>query len=232
MLKNTQINCLATRKIATALGELNEQVVYVGGAVVSLYIDDPAAEDVRPTKDVDISLEIVSLGHLESLREQLSHKGFTQSHEDKVVCRFRLEDIKVDVMSTKSIGWAPGNRWFESGFQQSFVYDLDGLPIRLLPLPYYMAAKFDAFHDRGRRDPRTSHDFEDIVYLLNHVSDIREKIVKAEMAVRNYLQEIFVKILNDDLMQEAIIANLFNDYDAEQFSKIINILEETTHGIH
>lgn len=61
MLKNTQINRLATKKVATALGELNEQVVYVGGAVVSLYIDDPAAEDVRPTKDVDISLEIVSL---------------------------------------------------------------------------------------------------------------------------------------------------------------------------
>lgn len=39
MLKNTQINRLATTKVATALGELNEQVVYVGGAVVSLYIN-------------------------------------------------------------------------------------------------------------------------------------------------------------------------------------------------
>ena len=47
MLINTQINRRATVKVATALGELNEQVVYVGGAVVSLYIDDPAAEDVR-----------------------------------------------------------------------------------------------------------------------------------------------------------------------------------------
>lgn len=59
---NTLINRLAARKIAQALGELNEQVVYVGGAVVSLYVDDPAAEDVRPTKDVDISLEIASIG--------------------------------------------------------------------------------------------------------------------------------------------------------------------------
>ena len=67
MLKNTQINRLAIRKIAQALGELNEQVVYVGGAAVSLYIDDPAAADVRPTKDVDISLEIASIGALENL---------------------------------------------------------------------------------------------------------------------------------------------------------------------
>ena len=68
MLKNTLINRLATRKIAQALEELNEQVVYVGGAVVSLYIDDPSAEDVRPTKDLDISLEIASLVALEALR--------------------------------------------------------------------------------------------------------------------------------------------------------------------
>ncbi len=47
MLKNTLINRLAITKVAIALGELNEQVVYVGGAVVSLYIDDPAAEDVN-----------------------------------------------------------------------------------------------------------------------------------------------------------------------------------------
>lgn len=110
MLKNTLINRLATRKIAQALGGLNEQVVYVGGAVVSLYIDDPSAEDVRPTKDLDISLEIASLGALEALRASLLEKGFYQSPEDDVICRFRYEDIKVDVMGTEPVGWAPANR--------------------------------------------------------------------------------------------------------------------------
>ncbi|MFM9946679.1 MAG: hypothetical protein ACKV1O_01960 [Saprospiraceae bacterium] len=38
MLKNTVINRKATVKIARALGELNGQVVFVGGAMVSLYI--------------------------------------------------------------------------------------------------------------------------------------------------------------------------------------------------
>jgi hypothetical protein len=51
MLKNTLINRAAVRKIAHALGALNEKAVYVGGAIVSFYIDDPSAEDVRPTKD-------------------------------------------------------------------------------------------------------------------------------------------------------------------------------------
>jgi hypothetical protein len=49
-MKNKIINMGVVRKVATALGKLNEQVAYVGGATVSIYADDPAAEDVRPTK--------------------------------------------------------------------------------------------------------------------------------------------------------------------------------------
>ena len=72
MLKNTLINKGVIRKIALALGELNDQVIYVGGAVVSLYIDDPAADEVRPTKDIDISMSLATLGELESMREKLT----------------------------------------------------------------------------------------------------------------------------------------------------------------
>ncbi len=59
-MRNSTINLGIIKKIAIALGELNDKVVYVGGAVVSLYINDPAAEDVRPTKDIDITLRIAS----------------------------------------------------------------------------------------------------------------------------------------------------------------------------
>jgi predicted nucleotidyltransferase len=174
MLKNTIINRKAIKKIALALGELNEKVVYVGGAVVSLYIDDPAADDVRPTKDVDISLEIASLAELETLRKTLTDKGFKQSPEYDVMCRFRYEDVKVDVMATKAIGWAPGSPWFARGFKHFQLVELDGIAIRLLPVSYFLATKFSAFYDRGGKDPRTSHDFEDIVYLLNHTTNIKD----------------------------------------------------------
>lgn len=78
MLKNTLINRAIIQKIAHALGELNERVVFVGGAVVSLYVDDPSADDVRPTKDIDFSMEIAHLAELESIRERLIKKGFTK----------------------------------------------------------------------------------------------------------------------------------------------------------
>lgn len=136
MLKNTLINRAATVKIAEALGDLNKEVVYVGGAMVSLYIDDPAAEDIRPTKDIDLTFQLATFAKLEQLRETLISKGFTQNAEDTVNCRFRYEDVKVDVMST-NIGWAPSNPWFAKGFEKAISITLDDVTIKVLPLPYF-----------------------------------------------------------------------------------------------
>ena len=41
------------RRIAEALGELCEQVVFVGGAVAGLLVTDPLADAVRATREVD-----------------------------------------------------------------------------------------------------------------------------------------------------------------------------------
>lgn len=75
-MKNQIINRKATIKVAKALGELNKEVVFVGGAMVAMYIDDPAAEDIRPTKDLDLTFQITTPGKLEELREKLIAKGF------------------------------------------------------------------------------------------------------------------------------------------------------------
>jgi hypothetical protein len=40
------------RCIAAALGDLREQVVFVGGAVAGLLVTDPLADTVRATRDV------------------------------------------------------------------------------------------------------------------------------------------------------------------------------------
>jgi len=72
MVMNTILNREVIRKIAIALGDMNEQVVFVGGATIGLYINDPAADDVRPTKDVDISFANSSFVGLESIRKELN----------------------------------------------------------------------------------------------------------------------------------------------------------------
>lgn len=117
---NTQINRKVIKTIVQALGNLNNKIVYVGGVVVSLYIDDKAAEDIRSTKDIDINLEIASIIKLEDLREDLYIKGFKQSHKDNVICRFRFQDIK-DVMATKVVGWAPATLGLNLGFNMQYL---------------------------------------------------------------------------------------------------------------
>ncbi|MCP9200793.1 nucleotidyl transferase AbiEii/AbiGii toxin family protein [Gramella sp. GC03-9] len=228
MLKNTIINRKATGQVALALGELNKDVVYVGGAMVSLYIDDPAAEDVRPTKDIDITLEIANVGELEKLRVALEDKGFVQSAEDDVICRFRLNDIKVDVMSTTEVGWAPANPWFAPGFENSITKEVEKVEIRILTLPYFLATKFAAFQGRGGGDPRMSHDFEDIVYLLNYTSSFKDQIQESDPEVKHYLKEQFLAIRDKRNMQEAIIGNLYHENQEVRFDRIMKEIKEIT----
>ncbi len=231
MLKNTLFNRAATIKIAKALGALNQKVVYVGGAVVSFYINDPSAEDVRPTKDIDISMDIASLGELERIREKLIQKGFYQSSEDEVICRFRYDDIKVDVMSTKAVGWAPANPWFAPGFKNLIQFDFDDIQINCLSLPYYIATKLTAFYDRGAKDPRVSQDFEDIVYLLNYTSNFEAQINASNQKVKGYLLESFYDIINDPIKQEAILGNLFYEDQELHYNRIIDKLNSLCRGI-
>lgn len=71
-MENRTINIAVVAEVAEALKEIKEQIVFVGGAVISLYTDDPAADEIRPTQDVDMTLNIVNLSHWQEVQEQLS----------------------------------------------------------------------------------------------------------------------------------------------------------------
>lgn len=207
MLKNKTINMGVVKKVATALGELNDEVAYVGGATVSVYADDPIAEDVRPTKDVDIMLRIATFAELAALQDKLASKNIYPDPEADINCRFKYEDVLIDVMSTKEVGWAPSDPWFEPGFKSLMKYKLDdAITIRVFTAPYFLATKFSAFHDRGN-DPRTSTDFEDIVYVLDSRLNIVDEIRSSPSNVRDYLKEHLKAFLSDD-MSESLSCHL------------------------
>ena len=56
-----QQNLTRIKTVYQALGELGEQVVFIGGATVSLYTNRKA-EEVRPTDDVAVLIEVTSYG--------------------------------------------------------------------------------------------------------------------------------------------------------------------------
>jgi len=61
MSKNNSLrassNLAMLKIVANKLGELNKEVVYVGGCATALLVNDPLAMDVRTTLDVDCIIE-------------------------------------------------------------------------------------------------------------------------------------------------------------------------------
>ncbi|MEN0046107.1 MAG: nucleotidyl transferase AbiEii/AbiGii toxin family protein [Bacteroidota bacterium] len=222
-MRNIDYNLKTIVTIASALNGLEKEVVYVGGAVVNLYSNTTSVEDIRPTKDIDIGLNITTVGELETLRQELNNRGFYQSIEDNVICRFRYEKILVDILSTEEVGWAPANRWFKPGFDFLNEVKIEKTKILILSLPFFLASKFEAFNNRGI-DPRTSHDFEDIVYIFNNRKCLSEDLVSSPKIVREYLGEQIRKILSNSLHQEAIFGHLPYSLQEQKYELILEEL--------
>lgn len=225
-MKNTIINKQIIKKIANALGELNNEIIFVGGATVSLYVNDEAAEDVRPTKDIDISVSVATINELEDVREKLASKGFLQSAELDVICRFKFEGIVVDVMNTKPISWAPANHWFKKGFENMEEIQIDQKTIRIMPFNYFLASKFTAYEDRGGNDPRFSHDVEDITYILDNRTDWDKILIsEKDKEVKSYIIEKLKLIQEDSKFQEAILGNLFYESSEKRFQLVLDKID-------
>jgi len=78
------VNVLMLQIVARGLGNLKDDMVFVGGAVAELYANNPAASHIRPTYDVDCVIELSSRIAHARLEEKLRAKKFandtTQGH--------------------------------------------------------------------------------------------------------------------------------------------------------
>lgn len=199
-----QTNIIRIKAVANALKEIKDEVVFIGGATVSLYADRPAFE-IRPTDDIDIIVEILNYAGRAKLEEKLRLLGFSHDVESGIVCRYKIDGITVDIMPTNdpSIGFA--NKWYPDGFSNAIRYDLDErTTIKILAAPYFLATKIEAFKNRGQNDGRTSHDFEDIVYLLENRETLWEEIRGAKDPLYHYLQNEVKVLLNNAHLPEWI----------------------------
>jgi hypothetical protein len=72
-------NAELLRRAAEALGGLKDEVVFVGGALVELYITDPAAPRPRFTQDVDVVVEVATYAAWARMVERLRALGFREA---------------------------------------------------------------------------------------------------------------------------------------------------------
>jgi len=192
------------KAVYNALEELQDKVVFVGGAVVSLYADREVPE-FRPTDDVDVLVEVLNYKERTRLEEILRLKGFTHDIASGIVCGFIIKGITVDVMPTNdsSIGFT--SQWYEKGFMNSILYKIDDKHIiRILSAPYFLVTKLEAFNGRGGSDGRTSQDFEDIVFILEQRSTIWNELASADDEVRIYVVMEFLRLKSNPNLREWI----------------------------
>lgn len=106
-------NIAKVELVARALGALCDELVFVGGCAAGLLITDAAAASVRVTYDVDLVVEVASLSGYDRMEKQFTKLGFTRDMaSDAPICRWRYQNLEVDLMPTDSAILGFANRWY------------------------------------------------------------------------------------------------------------------------
>lgn len=218
MNRAVEANLAMIRQVAARLCHLRERVVFLGGAATALLITDEAAPDVRVTVDVDVIVEIASRGDYYRLAESLRAAGFSEDmREGAPVCRWLVEGIAVDVMPTDADILGFSNQWYQQALENSVVRQIsDGMAIRLVTAPYFLATKIDAFRNRGNHDFIASHDMEDIITLLDGRPEIVDELRNTPEDVKIFLSKKFGEFLNNRAFLDALPGHLFPDSASQQ----------------
>ena len=114
---NKAINIGVVAEVAEGLQQYREQVVFVGGAVISLYTDDPAADEIRPTKDIDFTINIVNVGEFHKTIEELGKLGFHPDPYGTSICSYTYKKYPVDIIPAEDNAFGSTNRWYKIGFE-------------------------------------------------------------------------------------------------------------------
>jgi len=189
-----------------AMGPLCEQVVFVGGCATGLLIDNASLMDVRPTEHVDAIVEVASLAGYHRMADQLAQRGFKQTMADNTPPfswfwnRMQLDLVPLD---EKVLGFA--NPWYRAGFDAALNAELaEGLALRHLSAPYFLATKFEAFRDRGHNDVFMSHDLEDILMVVEGRSTLVAEVGAAPDDVRRHIASSVAGLLTQPPFANAL----------------------------
>ena len=198
---------------ADTLGELLADVVFVGGATVTLWITDPAAPPIRPTKDVDVVVEVATRTAFYHFEDRLRSRGFTEDQEDGVICRWRHPGgLILDAMPADPTILGFSNRWQGAAIPHAMARELpSGTVIRAMPPPYLLATKLEAFNRRGNRDFLGSRDFADIIALVDGREELGAEVMQAPSDARAYISHELTALLSDPRFADGLFGALRPD---------------------
>lgn len=196
-------------RAALALRDLTEEVVFVGGATVVLWITDPAAPPPRPTKDVDVIVEVATRTGYYSFEERLRSLGFR--NDRKVICRWHHPSppLILDAMPTDAALLGFANEWQRRAFPHATTVELpSGTRIRAVPPPFLLATKLEAHLGRGEGDLLASRDWADIVALLDGREELVREIRDSPTELTDYIADTLRQLLKEERILDGIRAQL------------------------
>ena len=216
---------------AQLLKPLLDDLVFVGGCATGLLITDPAAPSVRSTLDVDVIAEITSYSGYTEFGERLAHVGFgPDTRQGAPLCRWRHDDITLDVMPLDETILGFSNRWYAEAMKAAATLDLDAaLRIRRITAPFFLATKLEAFKGRGRGDFFASHDLEDLLSVIDGRSELLDETQCQSVELRSYIAEEFTQLLKDSRFLDALPGHLLPDSASQaRIPQLIERIERLT----
>lgn len=187
------------RQIAEALGELREQVVFVGGAVAGLLVTDPLADAVRATRDVDAVVN-ANRALFHRIEEAVAARGFARDISSDVICRWVHKDsgLLFDLMPVQPEVLGFSNRWYPYAVDTAVSLDLGAdLTIRLVSAVAFVATKLEAFAGRGNGDFMSSHDLEDVLNIVDGREELADEMAAAPAELRQAVAAAFAPLLKN-----------------------------------
>jgi len=205
------------------LGELADEMVFLGGCATGLLITDPAAPSIRVTQDVDAIVQVVSRAEYYQLSEKLREKEFREDvSDDAPICRWVTDNVILDVMPTDADILGFGNKWYVPAIENAEQLKLpSGKLIKMVSAPYFLITKLEAFDGRGGGDYLMSHDIEDIVAVLDGRPELIGEVSLAKTELKEELATRFSELLYDYSFTSAVSGHMPTDETSQARVQIV-----------
>lgn len=194
-------NLEVLERTAQALVPILPEVVFVGGTLTGLLIDDPGAQPARVTRDVDVVAQLAGSSGYLWVEKAMKELGFHPDRsEGAPTCRWVKADLVVDLMGIEGSLFGEANPWYAAGFVGRKAYRLptSGLEIAILPAPVFLLTKWEAFKGRGQGRFTESHDIEDLLAVLDGCRYLQAEVDTATVQIRQGLQDMAQSLLESE----------------------------------
>jgi Nucleotidyl transferase AbiEii toxin, Type IV TA system len=196
-------------RAARELAPFIDEVAFVGGATIALWITDQAAPGPRVTKDVDLVVEVVSRAGWYRFEERLRAHGLRNDSSSRVICRWKAgspgDELLIDLMPSDASILGFENRWQRPALDRAETLPLpSGQRIRAISPPYLLATKLEAWNGRGGGDHLRSHDLEDVIRLVDGRAEVAEEVGEASDDLRSFLSREIATLLDQPRFVDAI----------------------------